>query len=805
MSGYTSSSSYLTQRIQSKQIAKSFLGRLNTGGTVNQTTSYGPPLGIWDVSIMNEVNTGTMNMVVKTQGGITDINQGCCADSKYEVPNEISNIFIYLSSVVVTWLPPSNFLKCGPISYTVIAISSDGGDTVSAEVDTLYCEFNNLTPYKYYTFTIVASNASGSSPPVISYQIYAPPLLTFANSLDLSVASDGTALVISDVSSISPYTFVKQNIDNIQSFGTTISTTFSQPNAVVSSMFVLSKLVVFLTTHSNDGNPPGCAVWKSIDGGLSWSNITDDKIFNTGSPFPDFSYWWNINEGVVIGDRNISGTIEIYYTTNGGNTWSASTGITGNAIGSAVYSNYYSVIGDTIWIVSFEFPSIIYWVNKSTDRGKTWVSYLVSSDVQTTLTLTISFADVNNGVLSNSNNMWITTDGGSSWSLISPSPVSTIGIISTIECINLSLVYILSRVVINGLIVNALYKSTNLFSGTPTFTFISSIDQLTPFIKFKTNTLGYATTNAQSINGGIKKYLTSVPSTPSILNVYPGSGCALINIATYNYEFPVIQLQITPYDSNGIALSPQTFQTTYCNVTGLTNSQPYTFSCVAIGEYGNSAITELSSPYIPLASTVPQPTSIANLLFSNSATGNTPTISIRFVKPQNDGGSTITSYTLKFSQGDTEYVVNNITSPVFNYTNPLLNTINPIINASVFAVNTNGNANDYLNALSNSYISRRIPTITFVSKTTNSITINAVINNNYLNSLYVIYVVNANTFEPNITCSPNLYSLTPATGANQNITISDVTNGNWLIYASSFDVLSGYSSAYSSTILVTIP
>ena len=74
-------SSLLTQRKQFKTESVSFQNRLNTQSTPN-TTSYGPRLGVYDQSIVNDVKQGNMPYYRKNDGGCTTIDNGCpCADS----------------------------------------------------------------------------------------------------------------------------------------------------------------------------------------------------------------------------------------------------------------------------------------------------------------------------------------------------------------------------------------------------------------------------------------------------------------------------------------------------------------------------------------------------------------------------------------------------------------------------------------------------------------------------------------------------------------------------------------------------
>ena len=59
--------------------------------------------------------------------------------------------------------------------------------------------------------------------------------------------------------------------------------------------------------------------WKTIDGGANWSLVAN--VLNNGSTtFANAVLFWNSNLGFCMGDP-VSGKFDIYYTTDGGNTW----------------------------------------------------------------------------------------------------------------------------------------------------------------------------------------------------------------------------------------------------------------------------------------------------------------------------------------------------------------------------------------------------------------------------------------------------------------------------------------------------
>lgn len=164
--------------------------------------------------------------------------------------------------------------------------------------------------------------------------------------------------------------------------------------------------------------------WKTTDGGATWSLVTG--VMNSGSTtFADGVHFWNSNKGFCYGDP-VSGKFDIYYTTDGGTTWTptlaANTAVP--QTGEYGYNGYECAAkmegGKAAFITNMGR------VYKTSDYGVNW-----------TVTATAPFAAIGTGkiYITGANKMiaagmassattytWMqTSDGGATWSAYSPS------------------------------------------------------------------------------------------------------------------------------------------------------------------------------------------------------------------------------------------------------------------------------------------------------------------------------------------------------------------------------------------------
>jgi len=162
-------------------------------------------------------------------------------------------------------------------------------------------------------------------------------------------------------------------------------------------------------------------IYKTTDGADTWTleptGFSKNKPTNFyGSSFPDFVYFWDINNGLAYGDDN-----EIYTTNNGGTVWNRvmSTALpTGIGEWSVATQAFYKVTGNTIYILVNNQSSHTR-ILKSSDKGLTWSS--VSTPTNTT-SASFDFKDDNHGLYvdyrSKPSNLYSTTNGGQNWVLV---------------------------------------------------------------------------------------------------------------------------------------------------------------------------------------------------------------------------------------------------------------------------------------------------------------------------------------------------------------------------------------------------
>jgi hypothetical protein len=150
-------------------------------------------------------------------------------------------------------------------------------------------------------------------------------------------------------------------------------------------------------------------------------------------------------------------------------------------------------------------------------------------------------------------------------------------------------------------------------------------------------------------NASIVGPTATVPDAPTDVSATPGNAQATVTFTAPTNDDGVIYT---------VTSSPGGFTATGTTspivVTGLTNGTAYTFTVVATNEVGPSNPSSASSPVTP--ATVPDAPTIG------TATPGSTQASVTFTAPTNNGGATITSYTVTSSPGG--FTASDASSPI---------------------------------------------------------------------------------------------------------------------------------------------
>jgi hypothetical protein len=166
----------------------------------------------------------------------------------------------------------------------------------------------------------------------------------------------------------------------------------------------------------------GGGVWKTTDGGATWTQQGVGTIFNSSS-FPDVVHFWNENDGFLMGDPNPSNQFEIYTTTDGGATYTRvqAANIPTPLAGEYGIVGHYTVHGDTVW-----FDTNKGRVYRSIDKGYNWTVSNTTLVVPANGAIDICFTDYLNGLArlytaaTGVSTMFTTSDGGDTWVSATP-------------------------------------------------------------------------------------------------------------------------------------------------------------------------------------------------------------------------------------------------------------------------------------------------------------------------------------------------------------------------------------------------
>ncbi len=175
-------------------------------------------------------------------------------------------------------------------------------------------------------------------------------------------------------------------------------------------------------------------VLRTYDGGATWTPVLNGA---GASSFFNVVHFFNANDGFSQGDPE-SGEFELYTTTDGGDTW---TRVNGANIPDPLNGEYgivghYTAVGNSIWFTTNK--GRVYY---SADKGYTWDVSTIYSGSYTTY-IEVAFGDgglnglalvnLTDGSNSTGNEYYKTTDGGLTWTQITPAGNAYYGGISSV-------------------------------------------------------------------------------------------------------------------------------------------------------------------------------------------------------------------------------------------------------------------------------------------------------------------------------------------------------------------------------------
>lgn len=292
--------------------------------------------------------------------------------------------------------------------------------------------------------------------------------------------------------------------------------------------------------------PPGTTspstqgIYKTINSGTTWIKQTTAAF--GASSFTDFVYFWDVNNGVAVGDP-VGGKFEVYTTANAGATWTvvpAANLPAPLAVGEFGYTGAFTVQGNTIWFGTDGGRLI-----RSTDKGLTWTAINTpvadfGGGTTNTTRGQFTFKDDNNGIIVKGNydpattpptfiglNLYKTIDGGTNWTELTTVAGLIYGDIAYAD---------------SGLLISAGSSTGNFGSSFSTddgasWTNIDSASHTC--LDFKSNSIGYSGGFATSATvGGVYKFQNALGNQSfnngKAVSITPNPTSGLLHISSNN-------------------------------------------------------------------------------------------------------------------------------------------------------------------------------------------------------------------------------------------------------------------------------
>lgn len=170
-------------------------------------------------------------------------------------------------------------------------------------------------------------------------------------------------------------------------------------------------------------DPAKRRLYHTSDGGQNWALLLEDRT--AGS----IVHFFDAQNGVVF-NRN-----KYRYTTDGGQNWSAENNLAlPDSTAYLPLSGSYATFGDTIWVTT-----VVQQLARSTDKGKSWELIDLPFLGADNFFAMITFFDGSHGMAASPYfsfppKVWTTSDGGSTWTEVTPPQVVVDGL-ATLEAV----------------------------------------------------------------------------------------------------------------------------------------------------------------------------------------------------------------------------------------------------------------------------------------------------------------------------------------------------------------------------------
>ena len=189
-------------------------------------------------------------------------------------------------------------------------------------------------------------------------------------------------------------------------------------NPGISMVFPTTPTTAYLAAYKRPDSTGEAGIWKTIDAGATWTRINTSGMFSNNMSFPMLIYFFDEYNGFVQGDP-VNGEFEMYYTTDAGATWITIDNADIDDPLQGEYAEFDNLVaaGDSVWFLTNK--SRIF---RSVDRGHTWQAFQAPFDFDhpdNTGKLTFE-NDTNGWLLKRYGELYQTTDGGETWTLMVP-------------------------------------------------------------------------------------------------------------------------------------------------------------------------------------------------------------------------------------------------------------------------------------------------------------------------------------------------------------------------------------------------